>query len=75
MRERLCLRPIVPWTIWRRLARTTLAGINPNLTVVKFQTFNEQIADRFTEERMIARLDHALWRIGAAAGDHRAYTA
>jgi len=29
---------------------------NPNLTVVKFQTFDQQIADRFTEERMIARL-------------------
>jgi ABC-type antimicrobial peptide transport system permease subunit len=26
------------------------------LTVVKFQTFNEQVADRFTEESMIARL-------------------
>jgi predicted permease len=38
------------------LARTTLASINPNLTVVKFQTFAAQIADRFTDERMIARL-------------------
>jgi len=38
------------------LARRTLAGINPNLTVVKFQSFTQQIADRFTEERMIARL-------------------
>ncbi len=38
------------------LARRTLAGINPNLTVVKFQTFSEQIADRFSEERMISRL-------------------
>jgi len=38
------------------LARKTLAAINPNLTVVKFQTFDAQIADRFTEERMIARL-------------------
>ena len=38
------------------MARRTLASINPNLTVVKFQTFDEQIADRFTEERMIARL-------------------
>jgi len=37
-------------------AATTLGGINPNLTVVKFQTFSEQIADRFTEERMVARL-------------------
>jgi predicted permease len=38
------------------LARKTLGSINPNLTVVKFQTFDEQIADRFTEERMISRL-------------------
>jgi ABC-type antimicrobial peptide transport system permease subunit len=38
------------------LARKTLAGINPNLTVVKFQTFDEQIADRFSQERMLARL-------------------
>ncbi len=38
------------------LARRTLAGINPNLTVVKFQTFDQQIADRFNEERMIPRL-------------------
>lgn len=38
------------------LVQRTLAGINPNLTVVKFQTFDQQIADRFTEERMVARL-------------------
>lgn len=38
------------------LTRRTLAGINPNLTMVKFQTFDAQIADRFTEERMLARL-------------------
>lgn len=37
-------------------ARRTLAGINPNLTVVKFQTFDAQIADRFTEERLLSRL-------------------
>lgn len=36
--------------------RRTLAGINPNLTVVKFQTFDAQIADRFTEERLLSRL-------------------
>jgi len=34
----------------------TLAGINPNLTIVKFQTFQQQIDDRFIEERLIARL-------------------
>jgi macrolide transport system ATP-binding/permease protein len=33
-----------------------LASINPNLTVVKFQTFQQQIDDRFIEERLIARL-------------------
>jgi macrolide transport system ATP-binding/permease protein len=38
------------------IARKTLVGINPNLTMVKFQTFDEQIADRFTQERMISRL-------------------
>jgi predicted permease len=38
------------------VARRTLAEINPNLTIVKFQTFEDQVADRFTDERMIARL-------------------
>jgi macrolide transport system ATP-binding/permease protein len=38
------------------LARTTLAGINPNLTLEKFQTFDQQIADTFSEERLISRL-------------------
>jgi macrolide transport system ATP-binding/permease protein len=38
------------------LARSTLSSINPNLSVVKFQTFDAQIADRFTEDRMLARL-------------------
>jgi macrolide transport system ATP-binding/permease protein len=38
------------------LARKTLAGINPNLSVVKFQTFGAQIAEQFSEARMLARL-------------------
>ena len=38
------------------LARKTLAAINPNLTVVKFQTFTEQIGDLLSEDRMLARL-------------------
>jgi len=38
------------------LAQKTLESINPNLTIVKFQTFDAQIADRFTDERMLARL-------------------
>lgn len=39
-----------------KLARTTLADINPNLTVMKFQTFDDQIADRFSADRMISLL-------------------
>src|SRR5882757_6977925 len=45
-----------PMNDMETLARKTLAGINPNLAVVKFQTFGEQIGDRFSEERMISRL-------------------
>ena len=41
---------------FERIVGQTLASINPNLTVVKFQTFQQQIDDRFTEERLIARL-------------------
>jgi macrolide transport system ATP-binding/permease protein len=39
-----------------QLAFNTLGSINPNLTVVKFQTFQQQIDNQFTHERMIARL-------------------
>ncbi|MGA7410855.1 MAG: FtsX-like permease family protein, partial [Bryobacteraceae bacterium] len=39
-----------------KLASGTLASINPNLTIVKFQTFQQQIDARFTEERLVARL-------------------
>ena len=45
-----------PMNDMETLARRTLAGINPNLAVVKFQTFEEQIGDRFSEEKMISRL-------------------
>jgi macrolide transport system ATP-binding/permease protein len=45
-----------PMSDMENLARQTLAGISPNLTLVKFQTFDQQIADRFTDERLIARL-------------------
>ena len=37
-----------PFNNMEKLARATLARINPNLTVMKFQTFGEQIADRFS---------------------------
>jgi predicted permease len=52
----IVLQTARPMTDMEEIARRTLAAINPNLTVVKFQTFDEQIADRFTEERMISRL-------------------
>jgi macrolide transport system ATP-binding/permease protein len=45
-----------PMNHMENIARRTLADINPNLTVVKFQTFDGQIADRFNDERMISRL-------------------
>ena len=45
-----------PMTQMAAIVQRTLAGINPNLAVVKFQTFDQQIADRFTEDRMVARL-------------------
>jgi predicted permease len=45
-----------PMDDMERLARSTLASINPNLAVVKFQTLDQQIADRFTQERLVARL-------------------
>jgi macrolide transport system ATP-binding/permease protein len=45
-----------PMDNMQSLARKTLAAINPNLSIVKFQTFDEQIADRFTPDRMITRL-------------------
>ena len=38
------------------LTRKTLAEINPNLSVVNFQTFDEQIAGMFGQDRLLARL-------------------
>jgi macrolide transport system ATP-binding/permease protein len=45
-----------PMSDLESITRKTLGEINPNLTVAKFQTFDAQIAERFTEERMVARL-------------------
>jgi predicted permease len=41
---------------FEKLVGDTLASISPNLTIVKFQTFQQQIDDRFISERLIARL-------------------
>ncbi|HSS96888.1 MAG TPA: FtsX-like permease family protein, partial [Terriglobales bacterium] len=38
------------------MARKTLAGINPDLTMVKFSSLDSQVADNFNQERLIARL-------------------
>jgi macrolide transport system ATP-binding/permease protein len=38
------------------LSRRTLSSINPNLSVVKFQTFSSQIGEQFTHARMLSRL-------------------
>ena len=39
-----------------KIVGDALASISPNITIVKFQTFQQQIDDRFTEERLISRL-------------------
>jgi predicted permease len=52
----LVIQTARPMPDMESIARQTLASINPNLAIVKFQTFDQQIADRFTEDRMVARL-------------------
>ena len=52
----LVIQTAHPIAGFEKIVEDTLAGINPNLTIVKFQTFQQQIDDRFTEERLIARL-------------------
>ena len=39
-----------------RLVRRTLASIDPNLTISQFDTYDKQVADNFTGERMAAQL-------------------
>jgi predicted permease len=45
-----------PMSDLESLTSRTLAAINPNLTIVKYQTFDQQVADRFTGDRMLSRL-------------------
>ncbi len=52
----LVIQTARPIAEFEKIVGDTLAGINPNLTIVKFQTFQQQIDDRFVEERLIARL-------------------
>lgn len=50
------LKTAHPISNMEALTRQTLSQINPNLAVVQFQTFDQQIADQFTDDRMVARL-------------------
>src|SRR5262245_35038806 len=52
----LVLKTARPLSDMEVLTRQTLARINPNMAVVKFQTFDQQIADQFIQDRLIARL-------------------
>jgi predicted permease len=52
----IVIETTAPMMRMEEMARQTLASINPNLAVVKFQTFTEQIADRFSDDRLIARM-------------------
>ena len=52
----LVIQTAQPVAGFEKIVGDTLASINPNLTIVKFQTFQQQIDDRFIEERLIAHL-------------------
>jgi macrolide transport system ATP-binding/permease protein len=52
----LVIQTAHPMAGFEKIVGDTLGSINPNLTIVKFQTFQQQIDDRFIEERLIARL-------------------
>jgi predicted permease len=45
-----------PMSDMESIARRTLMGINPNLAMQRFETFDAQIAGRFTHERMLSTL-------------------
>ena len=45
-----------PMSNMESIARRTLIKINPNLAIQKFETFDAQIAGRFTHERMLSTL-------------------
>ncbi len=52
----LVIQTAQPIAGFEKIVSDTLGSINPNLTIVKFQTFQQQIDDRFISERLIARL-------------------
>lgn len=52
----IVLETSIPAGELEALTAKTLSSINPNLAIVKFQTFDAQIADQFSDDRMVARL-------------------
>jgi macrolide transport system ATP-binding/permease protein len=52
----IVLKTARPMNDMEALARRTLSEINSNLAITKFQSFDQQIADRFNDQRMLARL-------------------
>jgi macrolide transport system ATP-binding/permease protein len=54
--EAIVIQTRHPMSNMESLASQTLTSINPNLTILKFQTFSQQVADSFNEDRMVARL-------------------
>jgi predicted permease len=52
----IVLETAQPMDNMEALARQTLSNINPNLSVLKFQTFSSQIGEQFTDARMLSRL-------------------
>ena len=52
----IVLETVRPMDNMEALSRQTLSGINPNLSVVKFQAFSSQIGEQFTHAQMLSRL-------------------
>lgn len=52
----IVLETAQPMNDMEALSRRTLSSINPNLSVIKFQTFSSQIGEQFTDARMLSRL-------------------
>lgn len=52
----IVLKTTRPIPEMEELSRKTLAAINPNLSVVRFQSFSAQIAEQFGQDRMLSRL-------------------
>ena len=65
----------VPMPEMESLVRQTLSGINPNLAVVKFETFSKQIADRTNEDSHdLAAHDDVCRAVLAAGGDRAVWS-